>query len=97
LGAWHSAIQRVLVILGRFFEERCVTTGNSYLSKGRIRDRGFAFQKTTAGCEFSITRHLNAWNAPEKMKLLVEVWRVNIKERHFERVGERDWCSGDPT
>lgn len=50
----------------------------SYLSSARIRDRGFNFKKTENGTQFSITRHLNAWEGLGRKESVVQTWIINV-------------------
>ena len=88
--------KRMKYMLGRFQGELCFCSGGSYLSTARVRDRGFNFRKTEGGGEFSITRHLNAWNYKKKMKRVVESWRFEIEKYEFTLTKTRRWTKDDP-
>lgn len=89
--------KRFRSLLGRFCEEFCQLTGDSYLTLARIRDRGFNFQKNSKGCQFSITRHLNAWNDTKAMSRIVEIWAFDFASRVFSLVEKRPWERTDPS
>lgn len=89
--------KRFKYLLGRLYDEYSSQVGEGYLSAARIRDRGFDFMKTDGGCQFFITRHLNAWSSTLKgMKRSVECWDFVLLRREFIKRDSRDWKVGDP-
>ena len=89
-------------LLGRFIEERWIVTGG-LLSKARVRDRTFNFQKCNAGFTFEITRHPGGFKSdynPWTGRRIVEKWKVSlkndsIKDSIVEHIEERPWTEND--
>lgn len=86
--------ERFRYYLGRL-ESDFVTKGDSYVSTARIRDRGFNWCKEEDGCTFEITRHPGAWSKDGPIRRVVQQWRVNLGDRVFQLMGERDFQDGD--
>ncbi len=83
-------------VISRTFAELHHTIGNSFLSRARLRDRAFDIRRVDGGFEFKITRHLNAFVNPAKMKRVIETWRANNSDLGLTLVGTRSWKEGDP-
>ncbi len=96
---WEEATKppaRLTYLLGRLYDELDYTDNGGYLSAARIRDRGFNFIKDCNCIKFAITRHLNAWTGGVPMERVVQLWKLNVKEKTAEMIGTRDWEKGDP-
>ena len=100
LSNWQSgdkASARFKSILARLVEEEhWLTDGDSYLSKARIRDRGFEFLKTRDGCVFKITRHPGAWKNGYVERRIVQTWEADFATKTIRLLDSRDWKAGDP-
>ena len=97
--------ERLKYLLGRLYQERgyeniLLIKGEeeieSYLSSARIRDRGFNFKKIENGTQFSITRHLNAWEGVGRKESVVQTWIINVVDETAELIEQRNWKKGDP-
>jgi hypothetical protein len=77
-------------------EERWLIDGDSYLSKARIRDRGFDFTKSRNGCAFKITRHPGAFRNGYVAKRMVQTWQADFSTKTIHLLDSRDWKTGDP-
>ena len=86
---------------GRFANEKWELRGSS-LSKARIRDRAFNFQKEDSGFTFEITRHPGAFKNqnPYAVNRVVQKWKVSwatsVHDGVAECIGERPWTPNDP-
>jgi len=89
--------ERFLYLLGRLSDEQLWENlaKESYLSPARIRNRGFDFVKTDAGCEFKIVRHLNAHKLGYVTARVTETWAADIANKTLTLVGTRDFQKGD--
>lgn len=87
--------RRLCSLFGRLLEEKW-TVRNGLLSKARIRDRGFDFQKNDTGFTFEITRHPYAFKDAYVSKSIVQMWKVSLKDGIVEQIGERQWTTNDP-
>ena len=101
---WNSDTKpshRLRSLFGRFVDEKWAIRESS-LSKARIRDRAFNFQKGDSGFTFEITRHPGAFANPDyyPTNRIVQQWRVSWEATVFsgiaECIGERPWTSADP-
>ena len=84
-------------IFGRFVDEKWEML-NGLMSKARIRDRAFNFQKEEAGFTFEITRHPGAFERHKVYdgRRIVQRWRVSLHEGVVELMEERAWTQDDP-
>ena len=86
---------------GRFIDEKWQSK-ESLLTKARIRDRAFNFQKEDSGFTFEITRHPNAFKnqglyATERVVQKWKVsWTASVHDGVAECIGERPWTPNDP-
>jgi hypothetical protein len=98
--AWHQGTdppQRFKYLLGRVsHEEDWPMKGGSYLSRARIRDRGYAFEKTPCGCRFCITRHPGAFKNGYVEKKVVETWSADLQAETLTLSACRNWTDEDP-
>jgi hypothetical protein len=84
-------------LLARLVEEEgWLIEGDSYLSKARIRDRGFDFTKSRNRCVFKITRHPGAFQKGYVEKRIVQTWQADFSTKTIHLLDSRDWKSGDP-
>jgi len=90
--------RRLLDLLGRRMEEDRWTQIDGFMTRGRLRDRGFNFLKGDTGFTFEITRHPGAFKNPSAyiVNRVVEKWKVSLQDRIIERIGERPWTVDDP-
>jgi hypothetical protein len=97
--AWNNGQdvpERFKYLLGRISEEQdWAIEGESYLSAARIRDRGWSFTKTKAGCVFCITRHPGAFIGA-KVRPVVQTWEADITGRVLRLTETRPWRKNDP-
>jgi hypothetical protein len=89
---------RLIYLFGRYLKEEKWTVREGYLTRARISDRGFNFQKDDTGFTFEITRHPNAFRNPDcfAVKRIVQKWKVSLQDRIVEFVEERKWTENDP-
>lgn len=62
----------------------------------RIRDRAYAFKKTTAGCIFQITRHPGGFQYDYDGGRVVQTWEVDLTSKTMTLLENRPWQEGDP-
>ena len=86
----------LLNLLGRLLEEGKLIQKNGSISRARIRDRGFNFQKFDRSCTFEITRHPGAFKNGYVNNRVVQKWSVSLQDGCVEFLEERPWTSKDP-
>jgi hypothetical protein len=98
--AWHQGAdppQRFKYLLGRVsHEEYWPKKGGSYLCRARIRDRGYAFEKTPSGCRFSITGHPGAIKNGHDEKKVVETWSAGLQAKTLPLIASGNWTDEYP-
>ena len=60
-------------------EDKLLEFDNRHLSSARIRDRTFGFKRKKSIIQFRIYRHHNAWNDPENMYIVEQIYEFNFE------------------
>ena len=98
----EEPIYRFKYLLGRLMEEEKWVfevddlKGDPGLSKAKVNQRAYDFQKSESGCTFKITRHLNGFSSEKVMRRVVQTWRADIVGKRMILLDVRDWNVGDP-
>jgi hypothetical protein len=96
---WHppnEPSRRFRYLLGRVVDEGWwKVSGDSYLTKARIRDRAFDVSKTERGCTFNIVRHPGAFKNGYVSRRITQKWDADMGGKCVTLISTREFQEGD--